>query len=377
MKVTLNRAQLDAIQQYSKLYSHLSSAFTKSYFALGDNKFIIFFQGVKGALKTTIAVECSEATQYFQSDFAKLSNALSKVGFDNEVTLSLTEKQLRVLLPSSGDTINLAILKYLPTSAEAQTIQNFVESITQRVRDENTSLLVTEELLNAFSIAAAMFSSVGRNNAVAVRRSYVMYADRSIVLKAMLAEPLDISVDTIELHKFTLSTIIAAQKSNPFFQFSSDYSTLAWSDGNTTSFVLATEAIEIAIPSDDDIANIVPTDGAVLVVDHRALQQGLNFFNGFYEATVWKPITFKIAATGEALLYYKHPSTEISKSLMASGTAPGEFIVASETIAKLVSKSVELSTDNIPVTFIYDDDAPGVSCKIGSLYDVILAKLVE
>jgi len=381
MKITLDRAQLDEMQKHSKLYTHLSTTLTRSYFSLGDDKFTIFFQGSKGACKTTIPVQCPDAPIFFQADYSKLSNALSKVGFSPSVTFSVTAKQLRISIDGSSDVISLAIISYPASSSEATTITSYIENKLAATNDK-LSLLFGEELMDALTAAASMFTTVGKNNAIAVRADYVLYADRSIVMKARLTDPLPLTQETVLLHKYILNTIQIVQKTNPLMVFSSDYSTLYWSD-TATNLVLASEPCDIAIPSEDDLKAIAPNDGGTLTVEQHVLQQGLAFFNGFYEASVWKPITFRIADNGAASLYYKHPTTEISKDLGCSGSAQGEFVVASETLAKLVSKSIELSKDTAFAILNYDDVAPGVLCSIGELcpgvarYEVILGKLVE
>ena len=389
MKITLDRSQLDEMQKHSKLYNYLATTLTKSYFSVGDNKFVLFFQGSKGACKTTVPIQCSEPAMFFQGDYAKLSNALGKAGFSPTVTLTITAKYLRISIDGSNDIISLAIITYPADSAEATTIASFAETKLTDIQSHRASLTMESDLVEAFTTAMSMFNTVGKNNAIAVRRDYVLYADRSVVLKARLTNPVALAQDTVILHKYTLGMLGLVQKVNPCVFFTNDYVSVGWTDGSTI-VVLASEPCDIAIPSDDDLLGIVPpTDADTLTVDQGALQQGLAFFNGFYEASVWKPVTFRIAASGEASLYYKHPSTEISKNLGCTGTAEGEFVVASETVAKLTTKSIELapSGESQKATIRYDDTAPGVMCYIGTLqdshgnslprYEVILAKLVE
>lgn len=382
MEFTLTREQLDETQKYNKLYNYIQQSFTKTYFAIGAEEMSFFFYGQKGALKSTFPLtkvlidEKDFITRYFQIDFTKWTNALSKLTLSQEVNFRLTEKFLKVFISGSSDVINLGIVPCEKGSAEIDLIENFISNYEEKTKDNRKTMIFTENIISAITIASSMFSTAGNNNAVALFPNYVMYADRSLVLKAHLESRLDLS-DKIVLHKYTAGVLPFLYISKPTVHFVDDYETLLWDDGQGTSMVLSSEPCEITLPTEEEALAILPQgEKGTVVVPHHELQTCLNFFNGFYEASVWKPITFRITANKEASLYYKHPTTEITKDLGVVGDMDGEFIIGSETLLKLVNKAVA-TVDEGFVTFTYDDEAVGVGCNIADLYEATFAKLTE
>jgi hypothetical protein len=375
MQFTLDKSQLEKLQKYHKVYSYFLPSFTKTYFSVGEGSLKIFFHGAKGALETEIECNVGGPKEYFQTDYAKWINAISKLIMSDTLKFNLTEKFIKVSVEGSVDVINLGVVKYKEDSSEAKLIDSYLTTKTQGIVEDNISMELFPELVDALSVACSLFTTVGNNNAVSLRKDSVMYADRSIILKALFSPPLN--VEEVILHKFTAGAMLMVYKHNGRFLFGKDYSTLAWDDGEGTRFLLASEPCDISLPTEDEIKGFAPEEGSQLVVDHKELLSGLQFFEGFYEASAWKPIVFKLTGNKEAQLYYSHPTTEIHKNLIATVDTDGEFIIGSETLGKLVSKSVDKDSSDIPVVFHYDQDSPGVACKIGDLYQVVFAKLVE
>lgn len=376
MDFTITQKELAMLQEKSKLFNYLSSSFTKTYFAIGDGKFTVFFRGAKGALKFSFGIAVSADTKVFQVDYVKWLNAITKLSFADEVTLSLTEKSLKISLPSSTDMISLGIISYASDSSEAVVLKTFIEE--NAIASNKLSLQA--DLAEAISATSSMFSSAGHNNAIALKRKSIMYADRSIVLEASFDNAIEFikEGEAVELHKYSAGFMLQALKFGSDFFFSDDKSTIYWqsTDGNM-SVVLITEACEIAIPTSDELASIRPTSGGSFDIDHRELYNALEFFNGFYEASVWKPITFDIGLK-ETRLHYKHPTTEISKELNVSANAISNFAIGSENLSRLLSQSIDRSgASELKVHFEYDSTSAGVRCIVGDYYDITFAKLVS
>ncbi len=373
MKFTLNQNQLASLQEKNKLFNYLSASFTKTYFAIGDNKLVVFFKGAKGALKTEIAIEAPEAVHIFQIDYSKWTNALSKLSFSDEITCNLTEKFFRVSIAGNDDTITLGITTHAEGSSEAETVTSFIEA----KKDIKHVLNVTPELGATIALANSMFATQGSNNAIAFTADgNIIYADRSIVFQA----PIDLggfveSTKPVELHRFSAGFILQAMRFGTRFEFNGGNDVIYWgSDDKSTTVTLASEPCEIAIPSPADIEMIKPKNGGSFMIDHRDLYNALDFFNGFYEASVWKPITFSLGA--ESKLHYKHPTTEVFKKLDIENASEGSFVVGSETLTKLLASSIDrMDNEECLVHFEYDEEAAGVHCRIGDLYNVIFAKL--
>ena len=377
MKVTLTQKELAILLEKNKLLNYLASAFTRTYFAIGDGKFVVFLRGAKGAAKLTLNIpDITEETQIFQVDYSKWLNALAKLSFSAEIDVALSEKSLKISVPGSTDTISLGIITYEASSSEADVLSNFIESNWTA----NRRLDVNDELLEAISIATSMLSPAAKNNAIALQYNSVLYADRSIVLEAKFTEDFTAlkEGEVAEIHKYSAGFIMQAKKFSNVFYFSEDFSTICWkSDDGSLACVLVGEPCEIVIPSKDDINAIKPaSEAGSFEIDHRELANALEFFSGFYEASVWKPITFDLTKKDGAKLRYSHPTTEIQKELPIQVERDGKFLLSSENLSKLLSQSIDRSGGkDVIVKFVYDDDAPGVSCKIGNYFDVVFAKL--
>jgi hypothetical protein len=380
MKFNLSQKQLAILQEKSKLLNYLSSSFTKTYFSVGDDKFVVFFRGVKGGIKVSFDIEAPQEKRILQVDYSKWLNAISKMGFAETVEITLTERFLKIAIPGSVDTITLGITLFTADSPEAQAVNSFVEDTL--VSTKVHSLKLSEELRDAFTIANMMFSSAGNNNAVAIKKHGVMYADRSIILQVLIPEMdsfLKKGTELVEVHKYTAGFILHAYRFGDIFSFSDNYNVLGWSslDGSTQC-VLTSEACDIALPTDEELLMFKPAEGdsSKLEVDNIHLLDALEFFNGFYEASVWKPIKFDIDKEAKARLHYKHPTTEISKQLDCISASEGTFTIGAEALSKLLSSSQDrLQNKQCTVTLSYDEKAPGVACKVGDIYDVVFAKL--
>jgi len=377
MQIVLDQEKLKILQDKSKLLSYLNTAFTKTYFSIGDGKFILFFKGVKGAAKFVIPIEkATEKACVFQIDYSKWLNALAKFNiFTNAIYVTLTEKSL-TLKAAGGMTgvISLGIIPYDSDSPEVDVLNNFIESNWK----EDKKITINEDIADAISISLSVLTPASKNNAIALTQNSVLYADRSIVLKSFCSIPPLPADCPVEMHRYSAGFILQAWKQNPEFFFSSDFSTINWksSDG-MLSCILAGEPCEIVIPTEEEIQAIKPKGNASITIeDHRDLVHALELFNGFYEASVWKPIKFTLTKNKGLQLEYKHPTIEIQKDLEVPVSEDGDFILSSENLSKLLDKASEKNNwEGVPVVFQYDEESLGVSCSIGAYFDVIFAKL--
>jgi hypothetical protein len=222
---------------------------------------------------------------------------------------------------------------------------------------------------------------------VALKKDSVMYADRSIILKVLVGARDEFlkDRDSVGIHKFVSGFLLQAMRFNTNFIFDEHYETVYWEDENT-KVVVASERCVIALPTDEELAMFVPQEDSErgrFSIGQNSLYESLEFFNGFYEASVWKPITF-LCKDNKVKLYYKHPTTEVSKNLDTaefSQNMNAEFQIVSELLTKLLQKAIDNSdsedVDSQKVTITYDEEAAGVHCVIGNSYDVVFAKLVQ
>lgn len=388
MKFTLAQNQLAIMQEKNKLYSYLSAEFTKTYFAVGEGYLTIFFHGARGALKTRISIPAtanSSGVNYFQVDYGKWLNAISKLSFADEIVFNLTAKYLKIGTEGSSDSISLGIISYEEDSSEAINISSFIEHRKPLV--DTASLVVDKDLADALQVTTSIFSSAAQNNAVALKKESVMYADRSIILKVLTGSRGNFlkNRDSVGIHKFVGGFILQAMRFNTEFLFDENYETVYWEDSNSCA-IIASERCVIELPTDEELSAFIPQEDSEkgrLTVGQNSLYASLEFFNGFYEASVWKPITF-LCKKDTVKLYYKHPTTEVSKSLDTASVVQSmdaEFPIMSELLSKLLQKAIDSvdssDVDTEQVTITYDEAAPGIHCVIGNSYDVVFAKLVQ
>jgi hypothetical protein len=200
-----------------------------------------------------------------------------------------------------------------------------------------------------------------------------MYADRSIILEVNHNAAADSDAD-IYLHKYTVGLISLISRMSNVFVFDADYNFVYWRDASC-KLVIASDPREIAFPSRDDIQALTPS-ASTFEVSQAKLLSGLDFFNGFYASSSWKPITLTEVEEG-LLLNYAHPTAEISKVVDITSTSETRnvsFSIMSEMLEKLLERSNELIPDEL-ATFTYDENGAGVLCTVGSMYTIIFAKI--
>lgn len=371
MKFTLDQDSLSLLHKKGKLISHLQAYVAKTTFIPDEeaSTLTFFFRGPFLQLSQVIPIEDVEGDlQFFEVDYVKFMNALSKMTFADEVKISVTEKQLRVSTEGSSDKIALGITKV--TENEASSLIENLSNHYVEILGENLSMELDDEILAAFRLTHSLFNTTGNNNAIVYDEDSLMYADRSVVLQIDL--PDNKVSGRYEIHKNILSLIPLLEKFSPRLLFSSKRE-FGWTDENSV-LVIGSEPCDISVPSKDELEEIHPTDPETIVVDRAALLQALDFFSGFYEASSWKPITFTISTEGVQLEYH-HPTSQLKKKVeVDSFGKPETFIVSSETLEKVLNADF----DSEKVTIEYNSDGPGVRVFLeGKKVDSLLAKLID
>lgn len=384
----LNNYQLTTLKAKSKLYSILNNVLTKAYFKLSKNSFEFCLRGGNGLIKTTIPIEYEGNEVYFSVDYSKWVVALQKFENSEQIQFSLGGNLLSLRENTNTDIINLGIIKYDKDSSEADVIDNLITRAGDEVKARNNEMTLTEELLDAFSLADSLFISQDKYNSIGLSKKDVMYSSRAIVMKIKLQEKLDDNLfkdleedeSYIFIHSFVLKLLPLLSKFNSLVYFSEDYGIIYWSDSDT-EMVFTSESRKVALPDESQWEAIKPQNSeSYFEVGLEELAEGLSFFNGFYTGTVWKPITFEIEANKEVILTYKHPTTEITKTLN-NVTSPysGKFMLNSEILEKLVNRiRNHYKEDRVDMLINYDDEAQGVYCSVGSGdYEMVLSKLTD
>ena len=255
------------------------------------------------------------------------------------------------------------------------------------ITSQGLSADITQEIADDLALANSLFIPQQNVNSIGLGKKGIIYAVRSIILRTFFKHQLSdqlfsmLDGDYIYLHKYTISLINHLYNLNSRFNFSEDYSTIYWENEDSV-LILTQPRVTLEIPTDEELECFVPNNESAgsFSTDIEELKDALNFFEGFYAGSVWKPIRFEISAGKEVELKYTHPSANITKALSASGTQDGTFALDSETLKKTLAKVKDKRDErDEPLTaeFTYEDGRLGVHCTIGDSYDIIFALLTE
>jgi len=377
MRVTISPEIVESFVEKQKLFFFLNNTFTKTFFKVEPHQVSMYLKGPKGILRYSFPVQSEEVSPsdeviYAQLDFPKWNNAILKLRSSLPIQFEATETAFT--LSVGLDTITLGIITYKDiTSSEIDIINNFIPNTWKPV----SSLVVDDMLSTLFSVATSVVSPVIKNNAIAIRGNIVIYSDRSIIVQARYPSQILTSIpatDTIILPKYTVDFMQNARKYNTTFYFSADFNVLFWEANPDLQCILAGDPIEIAIPSPDDIRAITPKDESceIFEIAYSELKKKLDFFNGFYERSIWKPITFDLQDS-QAFLRFSQQTTELQKEITVRSSASGSFTISSENLGKVLSQ-VDTQNEEI-ISFKFDKDSLGVTCIIGENYLIIFAKI--
>ena len=372
----------------SKLYQYLYNNLTKAYVHVVNNTLSFYLKGNIGTFKQDFVVDYEGDPITFFVDFGKWFNAIQKFEYADSINITVTKSAIKISTPDSPDTINLGIISYTKDDADIVALMAKLPNEKKKILGQKLALTMNDEMISDFNLASSLFINQGRVNSIGLGRTGIIYADRSTILKTKFTFDVDDSLfknlesgeDYIFIHAQLINLMNLIYKENPVINFSEDYEQIYWEyDGMELVYIY--ENRDLAIPTDEQLDAFSPQDpNSYFEVDLGTLKDALTFFNGFYEGSVWKPITFNCVANKEVTMRYKHPSADITKELPCSCNTDGVFVLESDAIKKVTSKVKDKRTEksgSMKVKICYDDEAPGILCNIGDYCTVIFAKLED
>lgn len=387
-EINFTKENFEKFLSNSKLYQYLYSSLTKSYITLDKNKFTFYMRGSVGVFKETFNVEYDGDPLTIYVDFSKWLNALQKFEYADSINISFTKSAMKISTPDSPDVINLSIISFPKDDAEIVTFINKIPKDKKKIMDLGLKLTLTDEIISDFNLASSLFINQGRVNSIGLSKNGVIYADRSTILKTTFTSPIEDNLlkcvedgeDYFYIHSQLISLMNIIYKDNPDIYFSDNYEEIYWANDDVELVYIYANR-DLAIPTDEQLEAFIPQNpDSYFEVDLGIFKDALNFFNGFYEGSVWKPITFNCVANKEITMRYRHPSADITKELPCSCSTDGEFILESDAIKKVTSKvkdKREDKSEDMKIRVSYDDEAPGILCNIGDYCMVIFAKLED
>lgn len=379
MKVTINEEQVQVFVKRMKFCNTLSGVFSRLYFKIGGGELVYLLRGGTGVYRIKLDVDCNDSPRYFAVDYNKWQMALLKFDWASELVFDVKDNSLSLMSNKgrAGGVISLGISNYNSTSSEALVIEKFLE--TKKNELSNGKVVeFTEEIVNDLAFADNFFAiQASKVNSVGLGKKDVLYSDRATVLKLHLSEELpdevfeNLGEDYIHIHSFTIKLLKSLTTTNSEVLFSKDFGSLYWEDEYSALFIVS-EDREVAFPTEEQWEMIKPSKDCGVIIGTELLRKGLEFFTGFYEGSMWKPISFSLG-TQESFLTYKHPTSEVVRPLEGvAGNIDGSFNVDSEALRKVVSRIDDSKIKEL--NLYYDDEAPGIYIEAGDL-EAVLSKL--
>lgn len=383
------------------MYSYLMSSFTKTYIVFNDANATFYFKGNKSILSISVPLESPIAETYQLSvDIQKFLSAAKKIARGDSLILTFSVSPPQLMLSSniSSDKINLGVEFYDDQSTEVTSLASFYTENEKRFED-GTTIQTTNEFLDFVHITSAYMSNINKNNSIAIYDDKLMYADRTVVLSSNTKVVTAPITEPILMHRFILNFLEFVAVETPSFIVDENKQSVLWRSSEDEGFwaILAIDPCNIAIPEATDIAGIVPEDTKkqTVLVKPEMFTEAIDFFNGLFEAAVWKPITFFWNLNGgdqKIKLTYHHPSTEVEKNLICEEfvgnldqtAETASFILISDSIRTLLSR---LDNEGM-IKLSFNDEAPDVAHGAGvyltyedksgnELYNAVLAKLQD
>ena len=379
MKVTINEEQVQIFVKRMKFCNTLSGVFSRLYFKIGGRELVYLLRGGTGVYRIKLDIDCDEAPRYFAVDYNKWQMALIKFDWASELIFDVKENSLSIMSNKgrAGGVISLGISNFNSTSSEALVVEKFLETKKNELSNGKT-VDFTEEIVSDLAFADNFFAiQASKVNSVGLGKNCVLYSDRATVLKLHLSEDLPDEIfeglgeDYIYIHSFIIKLLKSLTTTNSTVLFNRDFGSLYWEDDSSALFIVSDER-EVAFPTEEQWEMIKPSKDCGVVIGTELLKKGLEFFTGFYEGSMWKPISFSLG-TQESFLTYKHPTSEVVRPLEdVTGNVDGSFNVDSETLRKIVSKIDDSHIKEL--NLYYDDEAPGIYIEAGDM-EAVMSKL--
>lgn len=380
----LKNETLELYRSYNKIFSFLNSAFGRISFKISRQGMRIFLNGGTGAFQLDLPVEFDDDPFYFSVDYNKYTTAIHKYDASPIITFNIKNNTIKIGDGITPDSISLSISSLDYTSNEALMINNYLDDKVSAFLSINNKLTVTNQLIEYLTLANSLFIAQGVVNSVGISKDNLIYADRIAILRAFFDNSLDDELFStlpedesyIYVHSFIISLIQTLYKHDSNFYFSDDYEKIYWKDEHAC-LVITSEPRELSIPTEEQLEEFAPINGCSVMTNLQTLKTSLNFFTGFYEGSVWKPITFVFKAGENPYLRYQHPSAEITKTLAIetpdTQVETATFMLESESLRKVINKLDEKSE----VVITYDNDSPGVLFNVEDKCKIIFAKLED
>ena len=354
----------------NKIISQISKG-AKSYLMVdktGQNQ-LYFTIGNESISRYSLMAQTDGPIAFF-FDFQKFLNSLQKISFNENIILKLTEKSVIIKSDSCNDKVTLSI-----NVLDLSEIKEIIDLENEKHQlDSNNNFIVNEALESFLKASNSLMANTSADSSVFLSKESGIYADRSVVF---IAKDIDFNNNKdIFLHNNSIKFCQVTKGNNNFYTFLEEANAIRWTSENQLirTYFVQSEA-DLALPSDEDLESITPKADNSMKISVGILLNAIEFFNGFYEGSIWKPLDFTVeAGSSQIKLSYSHSSAEIEKFIDAESDFKynQKFSIASDSIKSILS----VVNSDSEVTFIFEKDAPGILMTVDNFW-CLLADILD
>ncbi len=358
-----------------KTFGYLKNTLSRFFLQVNKEGLSFYFKDTAGLMRYTkkLTYVTPPIKEHLVAlDFQKVVNSLLRFQVQGAL-INLTDASLSIV-----DRNNSTTVVKLSASASADDL----DAILQEKEKEKGNLikyLHTAEMNRTFGLTSKLMSNGNPNNCLAiVDGNTATYADRSVIYKEKCNT--DFKEPLVTIHSFLVGFIAntySLPKAEYYFDFANN--ALYFKSDEVTAFLLS-EQPDINMPSADDLEEIRPSNKTaqcnVVKISAIELSESLDFFEGFFERDVWKPIKFQFSKK-EQKLSYTSPVTSVEKPFASNFNISfeTEFTLTSTPLQAILSNILEDGND-VEITLIEKPNMPGVSVKVDDQdFELVLAKL--
>lgn len=386
MNIKLKNEQIMALQNKNKIYSFLNGEGTRTTFRVGNGKFTFILSNDSSVLETTVEAETSgNDIVSFNMEYSKWLMLLQKFSSYGEVDIDVSEGILKISTSESYD-------KGVYSVASYEEFTNFNDSDTMLepkrsdILKNGKSLFLTDELVSNFELMNTMFSIQSSGNTIGLDEDSIIYADGSVIVKTFISEPVpqnffeyrEDGKRYIFISRNILKLMSLLYRSNAEIHFSDTYQEIYWSDDDT-EIIFSGQTITSELPSDDEYNSYtVFNNGGKITMTSKVFKEALSFFDGVYEGSEWRPLTFEVSSENGLTIKYESQTTSLSKHVDGiSCNVDSSFTLSSDILKNIVSKINDRFGSNADICIEYDDSSSGVYLTSSDTYESVLAKLED
>lgn len=365
----------DILTVNKKTFNYLKNTLSRFFLQVTKEGIDLYFKDNAGILKyhkDVNFINPPATSKMFAVDFQKFINSLRRFQVQGAL-INLDDTTISIVDINNNTTV---------VKLSATVCDDDLDGILngkEKIKDTLTAYDHSSPMNEIFQLTSKLMNNGNPNNCLAIINGEIAtYADRSLIYKDKCITSFKESL--VSIHSFLVGFIMNTyelQASNYYFDF--DNNGLYFKSKDIEAYLLS-EKPDVNIPSDSDLANIRPDvkdpDVNIITISAIELSESLDFFEGFFERDVWKPITF-IFKKKDQRLSYESPVTSVDKPF------DSEFTVKQETEFTLMSTPLQAvlqdilaEGNDVEIEIVEKPDMPGVSIKIKDQdFELVLAKL--